>query len=79
MTNDVEVKDYPDMTNEEVLEELATYFDSKDDVEMALYQEIGIRLGISGIFGLRHEGRLAGADRLRRYRELWNGQPEAQD
>jgi hypothetical protein len=65
------------LTNNELIDELA-----RDDVREALWVEIGLRLGVSGLNGIRPEAVPTAstgdqAARLRRFMALWQGQPEA--
>jgi hypothetical protein len=66
-----------EMTNDELIEELAVAAELPD----AVWIEIGLRLGVSGLNGIRPEavedaGTGSQAARLRRYMALWAGQPE---
>jgi hypothetical protein len=71
------------MTNARLHEVLAgALTTSEGDPGEELWAEVGFRLGVDGVHGVRvgateaaGTGRLA--TRLRRYVELWRGQPEA--
>jgi hypothetical protein len=67
------------LSNHDLIEELAEHEPSGE-----LWVEIGLRLGVEGLHGIRSgavpEQRTGEqAARLRRFAELWQGQPEAGD
>ena len=72
------------LSNAELVEELAGHELLTAHDLGALWVEIGLRLGVEGLQGIRAA---AGHDvatgeqaaRLRRFAELWKGQPEAAD
>jgi hypothetical protein len=70
------------MTNQELLDALGDVLGDEDSGE-ELWAEVGFRLGVEGIQGTRTTTTVAAATgrlaaRLRRYVELWQGQPEAE-
>ena len=70
------------MTNQELLDALGDVLGDEVSGE-ELWAEVGFRLGVEGIQGIRTTTSVAGptgrlAARLRRYVELWQGQPEAE-
>jgi hypothetical protein len=69
-----------DLSNHELIEELAQH--ALHGLPEELGVEVGLRLGVEGLHGIRSaavpEVRTGEqAARLRRYAELWTGQPEA--
>ena len=66
------------LTNDELVELLAVEADMPDE----LWVEVGLRLGVSGLVGIRPDavaeaGTGDQAARLRRFIDLWAEQPEA--